>query len=78
MENLKDQLLAIEQGKLTDDQMVSIMILIDEKLNIKTISKMARDEKKTPRGIKISKQYKKVYIGGQLMAIKGLRDDLPF
>ena len=40
---------------------------------------MARRENKTPRGIKISTQYKKIEIGNQTFVIKGLKKDLfPF
>lgn len=40
---------------------------------------MSRRENKTPRGIRISNQYRKVPIGDQLMCVKGLiEDSLPF
>jgi len=40
---------------------------------------MVRKEGKTPRGVKISNQYRKVKIGSQLMVVKGLTEtNLPF
>lgn len=79
MENFKDQILSIESGKYTDDQLVSILILSAGKLKINTISEMARIENKTPRGILISNQYRKISIGIQKFAIKGLTEtNFPF
>lgn len=72
-------MILIEDNKFSLSEMVSILVLIVSKVNIKTISCMARSENKTPRGIKISNQYRKENIGGQLMAIKGLEESkLPF
>lgn len=40
---------------------------------------MARKENKTPRGIRISNQYRKVSIGKANLCVKGLTDNnLPF
>ncbi|MCH9621035.1 MAG: hypothetical protein S4CHLAM20_04490 [Chlamydiia bacterium] len=79
MDNFKETLINIENGKFSLSEMVSILLLIVSKININTISGMARAERKTPRGIKISKQYRKESIGDQLMCIKGLGDNnLPF
>lgn len=79
MEAFKNTILAIENGNFTKQQLVSILLLCSGKLEINTISEMARIEKKTPRGIKISNQYKKVKIGKQTLAIKGVtQDNLPF
>lgn len=64
---------------LTKQQILSIIEIACTKIDIRTISRMARSENKTPRGIKISNQYRKVEIGGQLMAVKGLTENnLPF
>lgn len=63
--------------KLTLNQMVSILVLIESSLDIDTISQTARNENKTPRGIKISSKYKKVKIGKQTFAITGLKES-PF
>lgn len=67
-------------SKIQDKQsLVSILILCASNLEINTISEMARLEGKTPRGILISKQYKKIKIGIQTLVIKGLKDDnFPF
>jgi hypothetical protein len=79
MELFKNQLLNISQGKYTKEQLVSILILTASELEVYTISEMARRESKTPPGIRNSKRYKKIEIGGQLFAIKGIKEDsLPF
>tara|TARA_R110000796_G_scaffold124109_1_gene238524 strand:+ start:335 stop:574 length:240 start_codon:yes stop_codon:yes gene_type:complete len=79
MNNLANILLSIENEEFTYSELVSILVLIDSKINIDTISEMSRTENKTPRGIRISNQYMKVKIGSQLMAVKGLRENnLPF
>lgn len=65
--------------KLTLNERVSILILITQGIEINTISQTARNENKTPRGIKISNQYKKITIGKQIFAIKGMAEDnFPF
>ena len=59
--------------------LVAILELTTNKLCIFTISEMARHENKSPNGIRKSNQYLKINIGGQLMAIKGIRhNNLPF
>ena len=59
--------------------LVSILELSSNCINIDTISGMAKKEKKTPRGIRISKQYRKVNIGRAKLAVKGLEEsELPF
>lgn len=79
MNEYKETLVLIDSNKLTIKQLVSILVLIVSKLNINTISGMARSESKTPRGINISSQYKKIDIGCQKMAISGLPgDNMPF
>ena len=79
MKNLANTLLSIENGEFNHNELVSILVLINSELNINTISGMARSENKTPRGIRISNQYLKVKIGGQTMAVKGIKDsNLPF
>jgi hypothetical protein len=61
------------------NQLVTILELAAHNSGIKTVSEMARSENKSPNGIRSSKAYRKIEIGGQLMCIKGLRDtDLPF
>ncbi len=79
MDDFTQMLINIDSKKYTLSQMVSILILIVSKLNINTISGMARSENKTPRGITISNRYKKINIGVQTFAIKGIiNDGLPF
>lgn len=79
MEVFKNQIVTIESGELNTEQLVSILVLCAQKLEINTISEMARLEDKTPRGILISGQYRKILIGKQKFAIKGLMDNnLPF
>ena len=59
--------------------LVAILELTTDKLCIFTISEMARHENKSPNGIRKSNAYLKINIGGQLMAIKGIRhNNLPF
>jgi len=79
MQNFKNQVIEIESGQYTDKQLVSLLVLITQKLDIDTISEMARKTNKTPRGIKISNKFKKIKIGKQLMAINGVKEDkFPF
>jgi hypothetical protein len=79
MEQFKNQLLNIENGNLTKEQLVSILLLCVSKLEINTISETARQEKKTPRGILISNQYNKINIGKQKFVIKNMiNNGLPF
>ena len=79
MENSKYQILK-EIEKIEDlNLLVAILELAAHKTGINTISEMARIEGKSPNGLRQSKLYKKVNIGIQVMAIRGLRDsDLPF
>ncbi len=74
----KEAILLIDSGELTLDQQVTLLLLIESNIEILTISKMARKEGKTPRGIRTSNQYRKETLGGQLMAIKGLTNDKLF
>lgn len=79
MEKFTETLLSLESDEFSISEMVSILEIICTKIDINTISGMARSENKTPRGIKISNQYKKIEIGCQKMCIKGLKENsLPF
>jgi len=79
MNKLANILVAIDNNELTVSELSSILEIICTKIDINTISGMARSEGKTPRGIRISNQYKKIEIGCQLMAINGVKEDsLPF
>jgi hypothetical protein len=79
MLNTKYQILN-EINEIEDlKSLVAILELITDKLCIFTISEMARHENKSPNGIRKSNAYLKINIGGQLMAIKGIRNNnLPF
>ena len=65
---------AIINDQFKPEEMVTILELIDIKLNILTVSKMARAENKSPNGVRMSNCYKKLVIGGQLMVTKKLRN----
>jgi len=79
MEKAENQIL-IDINHIVDlNKLVAILELSAYKLNIKTISEMARQEGKSPNGIRKSKAYLKINVGGQLMAVKGVRDNnIPF
>lgn len=80
MENIKNQLL-IEVDKENDkEKLVQILELTAYKLEINTISEIARINKISPNGVKSSKRFRKLFIGKQLMAIPNLRDNnkMPF
>ena len=79
MKNLANTMRLIESGEFSLESLVSILLLIESSIQIDTVSGMARKENKTPRGIRTSNQYRKIRIGGQLMAVKGLEENnLPF
>jgi len=75
MQGFKETIVSIEKGKFTVSQLVSILILTASKLKINTISEMARLENKTPRGILISKRFKKIKIGVQKFAVGDCPED---
>ncbi len=61
------------------NNLVTILELITSKLEINTISETARLENKSPNGIRNSNCYRKIKIGKQLFAIKGIKENnLPF
>ena len=79
MDKFKETVLLIENDNFNINQLVSILVLLLSKLKINTLSGMARDKGKTRRGILISNKYKKINIGDQQMAIKGICEySLPF
>ena len=79
MDKYKETLILIESNKFTLSELVSILILIVSKINIDTVSGMARRENKQPSGIRNSNQYRKLMIGCQKMVVAGLQDvNLPF
>lgn len=62
--------------------MSAVKLLCNKILNKKLRDvkiKRPRKENKSPRGIKVSNNYRKIYIGKQLFAICGIKEDkLPF
>jgi len=79
MKTFRDIIIAIETRELTLNQKTCILEFLCTKIDINTISGMARKENKTPRGIKISNRYRKINIGDALLCIKGLKDNkIPF
>jgi len=63
----KDIKLAVINSEISQGDMVIILLLLANKLQVYTISEMARKENKTPQGIRKSNKYDKFVIGGQLM-----------
>ena len=79
MEIFKNQVFSIVNDHLTYNQMVTILELIVDKIDIDTVSQIARKENKSRNGILISSNYKKINIGKQKFAIIGIKEDnLPF
>lgn len=70
LDKFKKTILAIDSGEFNESQQVSILEIIAERIGLNTISEMARIESKTPRGITISNQYKKIQIGKQKLCFK--------
>lgn len=87
MENIKNES-SRDYEKILDkikkeenkEKLVAILELTAHKLQINTISEIARINGITPNGVKSSKRYRKLFIGKQLMAIPNLKDNnkLPF
>jgi hypothetical protein len=76
---MKEILLNIDSERYQLSEMVTILEVLTNKIDIDTISGMARKESKSPNGIKTSNRYRKIRIGSQLMCIKGLSEsNLPF
>ena len=69
----KDVILAID--KLNQKYLVIILELIIKKLDIYTLSEMARFEGKSRNGILNSSRYKKIEVGNIKLAIKGINED---
>lgn len=70
---------SIHESDLTAKEVVLLIELLCTKIDINTISGMARSEHKTHRGIKTSDNYKKIKIGDAYLCIKGVENDkLPF
>lgn len=85
MDKFTETLVYLDSDKLTDSQIVSVLILIKDKLDMNTICELARINKlnnqrpSTPRGILISPDYTIIDIGKQKFGIKGvIKNGLPF
>ena len=79
MENYTNIAKSIHERELTAKQIVLLIQLLSTKIDINTISGMARSENKTPRGIKTSDNYYKLKIGCANLCVKGLKNNnLPF
>ena len=69
MERFKNVVKLIDSSELDKKEIVLLIELLSNKIDINTISEMARQENKTPRGIRISNQYRKINIGKQLLCV---------
>tara|TARA_R110002020_G_scaffold449262_1_gene662335 strand:- start:266 stop:505 length:240 start_codon:yes stop_codon:yes gene_type:complete len=79
MKDFKNIAVAIDSAELSPKEIVLLIELLGNKIDINTISGMARSEKKTPKGIRYSKRYLKINIGDALLCAKGAKDiSLPF
>lgn len=79
MESFRNQIINISNGKYTQEQLVSILLLCVSELDINTVSEIARQENKTPKGVRESKNYRKIMIGKQKLVVNGLKETgLPF
>ena len=79
MDKHTETLIYLDSQELTKSQLVSYLTIIVSNLEIDTLSEMARKEGKWRNGIIVSDRYKKLDIGKQTFAIKGVRNGgLPF
>lgn len=79
MDNFAQTMILIDSKEFTKNQMVTLLELITDNLEINTLSEMARLENKSRNGIIVSNNYKKIEIGKQTFAIKGVKQDkFPF
>ena len=76
--NYKNTILYIDNLKDVN-KLVQLFELIESKLNIDTISNIAKKEGKSFNGIKNSNQYYKTKVGSQKLAVIGINNfNLPF
>lgn len=75
MNTLNECLLLIDSDKLSLSDKVTILEVLINTIDINTVSGMARQEGKSPNGIRESNQYRKLMVGCQKMVINGLIDD---
>lgn len=81
MENFNNMLISLQNSDLEANQVLVLIETLCTKIDINSISGMARSENKTPRGIRISSNYRKFNIGDAALCVKGLKDldsNLPF
>ena len=81
MENFNNILLVLQKDDLRANQVLALIEILCTKIDINSISGMARSENKTPRGIRISSNYRKFNIRDAVLCVKGLKDidsNLPF
>jgi len=79
MKNFKNIVIAIGEVELSKVEIVLLLDLLGNKIDINSISGMARSENKTPRGIRTSNKYRKIKFGDALLCVKDVTDDnLPF
>lgn len=79
MDKYTETLISIDSGNFTKMQLVQIIELTSHKLDIDSISGMAKKEGKSFNGIKKSYKYYKFKIGNIKLAVKGLDDNkLPY
>jgi hypothetical protein len=75
MEITRNQILNYINNCENKHELLTYLELSADKLEINTISEMARLENKSPNGIRESNNYYKVRLGKQLMCFKGLKDN---
>jgi GTPase Era involved in 16S rRNA processing len=79
MDKHTETLIYLDSEELTKSELVSYLTIVVSRLEIDTLSEMARRENKCRTGIIVSDCYKKIKIGKQTLAIKGVRqDNMPF
>lgn len=68
-----------ESKSLDYEKLLSILIVAADRLDIDTVSGMAEKENKTPAGIRLSNNYRKIKIGRSTLVVNGLCEtNLPF
>ena len=79
MDDYTKMLILLDQGDFSEKQALQLFELCLSRISIDTIQGMAKSEGKSYNGIKTSNRYKKINIGKQKFAIKGVSEtNLPF
>jgi hypothetical protein len=71
----------INNNELSEEDLVSLLILIDSKLELNTLSKQAKKDNKTRRGILVSNNYRKIELENITLVspkLKNVKNNLPF